>query len=53
MLDAQDASLKPEIEALGMRVHVADTMMRNDEDKHRLAKATLEFVDELAMSGRH
>src|SRR5262249_62391521 len=53
VLDAQDAALKARIEALGMRVRVADTMMRNDQDKQRLAKATLEFVDELAISGRH
>jgi hypothetical protein len=36
-----------------MRVRVADTMMRNDQDKQRLAAAALEFVDELAISGRH
>jgi LPPG:FO 2-phospho-L-lactate transferase len=53
VLDAQDSRLKDQIEALGMRVRVADTMMRNDDDKRRLANATLEFVDELAMSGRH
>jgi hypothetical protein len=41
------------IEALGMRVRVADTMMRNDKDKQRLATTALEFVDELAVSGRH
>ena len=53
VLDAQDAALAPRIEALGMRVRVADTMMRNDDDKRRLARTTLEFVDELAISGRH
>jgi LPPG:FO 2-phospho-L-lactate transferase len=49
VLDAQDSALKPEIEALGMRVLVADTMMRNDEDKRRLAATTLEFVDEIVV----
>ena len=53
VLDAQDAALAPKVEALGMRVRVADTMMRNDQDKQRLATTTLEFVDELAISGRH
>jgi LPPG:FO 2-phospho-L-lactate transferase len=53
VLDVQDATLAPRIEALGMRVRVADTMMRNDQDKQRLAATTLEFVDELAISGRH
>lgn len=53
VLDAVDAGMADAIAALGMRVHVADTMMRNDADKQRLAAATIEFVDELAMSGRH
>jgi LPPG:FO 2-phospho-L-lactate transferase len=53
VLDAEDAALAPRIEALGMQVRVADTMMRNDQDKQRLAAAALEFVDELAISGRH
>jgi LPPG:FO 2-phospho-L-lactate transferase len=53
VLDAQDAGLARDIEALGMTVRVADTMMRNDDDKRRLAAEVLEFVDELAVSGRH
>jgi LPPG:FO 2-phospho-L-lactate transferase len=53
VLDAQDAGLARDIEALGMTVRVADTMMRNDDDKRRLAAQVLEFVDELAVSGRH
>jgi hypothetical protein len=28
-------------------------MMRNDADKRRLAAEVLDFVDELAISGRH
>ena len=47
MLDKEDAALATEIEALGMRVRVADTMMRNDEDKRRLAGDALAFVDAL------
>jgi len=49
VLDARDAALAPKIEALGMRVRMADTMMRNDEDKRRLAATTLEFVDEIVV----
>lgn len=49
VLDAQDADLAPQIEALGMRVRVADTMMRDDSDKKRLAATTLEFMDELGV----
>jgi len=53
VLDAQDAMLAPEIEALGLKVRVCDTMMRNDDDKRRLAAEVLEFVDELAKTGQH
>lgn len=49
LLDAQDAGLTPQIEALGMRVRVADTMMRDDSDKKRLAATTLEFMGELGV----
>ena len=53
VLDAQDAALAGDITALGMRVKVTDTMMRNDADKRRLAVEVLDFVDELAVSGQH
>ncbi len=49
VLDAQDSKLSPQIEALGMRVLVTDTMMRNDADKKRLAATTLEFVDRIVV----
>jgi LPPG:FO 2-phospho-L-lactate transferase len=53
VLDSQDAILADDIAALGMRVRVSDTMMRNDADKRRLAAEVLDFVDELAVSGQH
>ncbi len=53
VLDTVDAGLAGAIAELGMRVRVADTMMQSDADKQRLAAAAIEFVDELAMSGRH
>lgn len=49
VLDAQDSRLSPQIEALGMRVLVTDTMMRNDDDKKRLATTTLEFADRIVV----
>ena len=52
VLDAQDAALAPQIEALGMRVRVADTMMRDDNDKKRLAATTLEFMDGFGVNSR-
>ncbi len=53
ILDVQDAALAPEIEKLGLKVKVADTMMHDEADKRRLAATALEFVDELATHGRH
>jgi LPPG:FO 2-phospho-L-lactate transferase len=49
VLDAQDSKLSAEIQALGMKVLVTDTMMRNDEDKTRLAATTLEFMDRIGV----
>ena len=49
VLDALDSKLGPEIEALGMKVCVTDTMMRNDDDKKRLAATTLEFMDRIVV----
>jgi LPPG:FO 2-phospho-L-lactate transferase len=53
VLDESDAALGPAIESLGMKVRLADTMMRNDEDKRRLAATSLDFVDALAVSLRN
>ncbi len=53
VLDQADAALAPAIEALGIKVQVADTLMRNDLDKRRLAAKTLEFVDALTRSLQH
>lgn len=53
VLDQADVALASVIEALGIKVHVTDTMMRNDADKRRLAATTLDFVDALASSLRH
>ncbi|MBS0222262.1 MAG: 2-phospho-L-lactate transferase [Proteobacteria bacterium] len=53
VLDQTDSGLKGGIEDFGIKVHVTDTMMRTDEDKRRLAAATLEFVDALARSLQH
>jgi len=44
VLDQQDAELRPEIEALGMKVEVTDTVMRSPETKARLAQAVLEAL---------
>ncbi len=41
VLDEQDKALQPEIESLGLKVVVTDTVMRNKEKKRDLAEATL------------
>ena len=43
LLDQQDRELQPLIEALDMKVAVAQTVMRSDEDKQALAQSVLAF----------
>jgi LPPG:FO 2-phospho-L-lactate transferase len=44
VLDASDAALRPQIEALGPRVVVTDTVMTTLADKQRLARDVLKVV---------
>jgi LPPG:FO 2-phospho-L-lactate transferase len=44
VLDAADASLAPQVEALGMRALVLPTVMRTDADRAQLARAILDAV---------
>jgi LPPG:FO 2-phospho-L-lactate transferase len=44
LLDRADAPLVGAIEALGLRAPVADTLMRSDEDRQRVARACLEAI---------
>lgn len=48
VIDLQDAHLAAEIEAMGMRVHVAQTLMTDLETRVALAQATLDFASEIA-----
>ena len=43
VIDDSDAELAPKIEALGMAVSVAPTVMRDDDDRAGLARALLEL----------
>lgn len=45
VLDEQDAATAPAIEALGMKVHVAQTVMQTVADKLALANETLAFAE--------
>jgi LPPG:FO 2-phospho-L-lactate transferase len=45
VLDVQDAALVPAIEALGVRVLLADTIMRTLDDRARLAREILAFAE--------
>ncbi|HET9015251.1 MAG TPA: 2-phospho-L-lactate transferase [Thermomicrobiaceae bacterium] len=47
VVDTQDAALAPRIAALGLAVHVTDTVMRADDDRLRLARETLAFAGSL------
>jgi LPPG:FO 2-phospho-L-lactate transferase len=44
VIDDQDASLAPDVESLGLRAVVTDTIMRDAASRRALAKATLSTV---------
>lgn len=44
VIDRQDAHERPAIEALGMRVHVTDTIMGGADDRERLAREVLDVA---------
>lgn len=44
ILDRRDEKLRPDIEALGLRVHVTDTLMETDTAKARLAEGMLSLL---------
>jgi LPPG:FO 2-phospho-L-lactate transferase len=46
IVDAADAALRPDIEALGMAVRSMDTLMRDGADRERLAAQCLAFARE-------
>jgi LPPG:FO 2-phospho-L-lactate transferase len=47
VIDRSDRAERHAIESLGIAVHVTDTLMRDDADKSRLARETLDFAAEL------
>ncbi|MHB2017034.1 MAG: 2-phospho-L-lactate transferase [Candidatus Xenobia bacterium] len=50
VIDKADEALTSQIEALGMRVLVTDTVMKNNADRARLAQDVLDFIGEPALS---
>ena len=42
IIDSGDAQLQPQIEALGLQVHLTPTLMKDTEDRERLARVTLD-----------
>lgn len=44
VIDAADSATRPEIEALGLAVHVTNTLMNSDADRKRLAEDCLVFA---------
>ena len=47
VLDRADAALEPEVARLGLRTLVTDTVMRSEEDKTALARAVIDFLEEI------
>lgn len=47
VIDEEDAALAPRIEASGIDVHVTATVMRDIDDRQRLAAETLAFAERL------
>jgi LPPG:FO 2-phospho-L-lactate transferase len=47
VLDQQDAALRPQIEAMGIGVLVTDTVMKDADDRARLACEVVTFADQL------
>jgi LPPG:FO 2-phospho-L-lactate transferase len=52
VIDEVDAGLRSEIEAAGIAVRVAPTVMRSSDDRVALANACLDFAAEIAQSRR-
>jgi LPPG:FO 2-phospho-L-lactate transferase len=52
LIDRLDAELAPAIAELGMVVKVADIVMHADDERQRVARATLDLACELAAAGR-
>jgi LPPG:FO 2-phospho-L-lactate transferase len=48
VIDRLDEALAQRIEALGMRVHVTETVMRSDGDRAELAREALDFARAIA-----
>ena len=48
VMDRVDASKAPAIEALGLSVRTAQSVMRTDRDREALARTCLDFLTQLA-----
>jgi LPPG:FO 2-phospho-L-lactate transferase len=48
LMDEVDAALTPAVAALGVQVRTAQSIMRTDADRESLARATVQFLSDLA-----
>lgn len=48
IIDRLDEALAPRVAALGMQVHVTETIMRSDDDRAELARESLAFAQAIA-----
>ncbi len=51
VVDIRDAHLAPAVEALGLAVHLTDTVMQVERDRARVARETLAFAQRIGASG--
>ena len=49
VIDRADAALAPAVEALGLHAAIEDTLMRDDADRERLARACVALLDRTGM----
>jgi len=52
IIDRRDEHDAPRIEALGIAVEIADTIMRSDDDRRALGEVALHFCEQLAGNQR-
>ena len=51
ILDVLDQNLVSQVEDIGIRTKVMNTIMHNDQDKIQLAQAALDFAQEIELGG--
>ncbi len=53
ILDSRDAEMADSLQALGLSIHITDTLMKTLEDRQRLARITLDYARDLRKGSKH